>query len=220
LASEARRFLPFVIVAAVLVAADAAAHFANDSGGTKAASGLLQPFGLPSLDRLLLFGIPLGAVGRWVYFRVTDKGLAVAAMVATSTIWLSRTKNTPVEAPPVTYPIPGDSTSLEYVGYDPDTDVVRVNSAYERLIRLKNASDTVTWKDRWLCRVDSSRLITSNECFRVRDLAPGESDTVRIQLTAPSSPGFAKVRFRLMDSAHRVYFPAHGPARADARVRL
>jgi hypothetical protein len=108
---------------------------------------------------------------------------------------------------------PGDS--VVFVGDItlPDCTHVRRGARVVKDWRFKN-DGTVPWAGYMLRRLDLPQL--PNQCQTLDDIpvaytAPGHFVDVVVEVTAPPTPGFCFVRFKLIDGAGRVAFPGNRP---------
>jgi hypothetical protein len=189
-----------------------------------------EKYGIRYLEEIVLIAPLTVYVLGAVFHRVTEKLVNLLPYGAIVTVWLASKVGGAVpaemvkEPPPPNYPVPGDSSLIRHLTYDPDSARVHVAESWVKEILLMNAG-TVDWIRRQMCRVgahDDPREIQSPKCIPV-DLASGDSTVLRIPLQAPevvARNGALKLaRFKMYDEGMRQVFPGSFALRADTRVR-
>lgn len=83
-------------------------------------------------------------------------------------------------------------------------------------VRLTNLG-TESWKGRFLCPIDTVRLIDSPDCIPIPDAQPGETSDVSLRLRAPLTAGLYAASFKIVENGTFVY-PDVNPIRAFIRV--
>jgi hypothetical protein len=95
----------------------------------------------------------------------------------------------------------------------PDCSHVHRGQLVSKVWRLKNVG-TVPWTGYSLHRLDVPQQ--SNQCQTISDIpiddtAPGDLVDIRTEITAPKTPGFCFVRFKMVDASGQVAFPGSRP---------
>ncbi len=116
--------------------------------------------------------------------------------------------------PPVAPPQhAGDKASFVADITLPDCAHVAHGQAVRKVWRLKNAG-SVPWAGYTLHRIDTPQR--RDECQTITDVpipdtAPGKLVDVQVGITAPATPAFCFVRFKMVDASGKVAFPGSRP---------
>jgi hypothetical protein len=103
----------------------------------------------------------------------------------------------------------------------PDCSHLREGQTAVKVWRLKNIGK-VAWKGYSLHRLDLPQQ--RNQCQTITDVpinptAPGAIVDIRTEVTAPNSPGFCFVRFKMLDASGNIVFPGSRPVKIQLIVR-
>lgn len=116
--------------------------------------------------------------------------------------------------PPVAPPSnPGDD--IAFIGDItlPDCTHIARGGTSTKIWRFKNIG-TVPWRGYALHRIDLPQH--RDQCQTITDVPiddtePGQIVDIKVMITAPNSPGFCFVRFKMEDASGRIAFPANRP---------
>jgi len=110
-------------------------------------------------------------------------------------------------------PVAGDAVAFISDITLPDCTHVRPGSTSTKIWRFKNMG-TVPWHGYVLHRIelpqqrDQCQTITD---VPINDTEPGEIVDIKVMVTAPDSPAFCFVRFKMEDASGRIAFPGDRP---------
>jgi hypothetical protein len=117
--------------------------------------------------------------------------------------------NPPVASPPN----PGDAGAFIGDITLPDCTHVARGSTSTKIWRFKNVG-TAPWHGYVLHRIDLPQQ--RNQCQTITDVPiddtePGQIVDIKVMISAPMSPGFCFVRFKMEDASGRIAFPGNRP---------
>jgi hypothetical protein len=116
--------------------------------------------------------------------------------------------------PPAASPAdPGDAGAFIADITLPDCTHVPRGSTSTKVWRFKNIG-TVPWRGYALHRIDPPQQ--RDQCQTVTDVPiedtePGQIVDIKVMITAPNSPGFCFVRFKMEDASGRIAYPGNRP---------
>ncbi|MGN6636047.1 MAG: NBR1-Ig-like domain-containing protein [Oryzihumus sp.] len=183
-----------------------------------------------SPDSTAVSATPAARQGRRRRRAVLGSTVALALTVGAVTAWTTaggrgrppsgaagyKASDCPVQQPnpPAEPPVHlGDHAVLVADVTYPDCDHVRAGQVFKKVWRIKNAG-AVAWRGYALHRLDVPQR--RDQCQTITDVTipetdPGQQVDVSVEVTAPPTPGFCFVRFKLVDAAGRVAFPGSRP---------
>jgi hypothetical protein len=116
--------------------------------------------------------------------------------------------------PPAAAPVhTGDASAFVADITLPDCSHIRGGQTAAKVWRLKNVGK-VPWIGYSLHRLDPPQQRDQCQTISdvpIRDTAPGALVDIRTDVTAPKSPGFCFVRFKMLDASGHVVFPGSRP---------
>jgi hypothetical protein len=116
--------------------------------------------------------------------------------------------------PPVKPPLhTGDASSFIADITLPDCSHIRRGHTATKVWRIKNVG-TVPWKDYSLHRLDLPQQRDQCQTISdvpIKDTVPGDIVDIKTAVTAPMTPSFCFVRFKMLDADGQVAFPGNRP---------